>query len=129
MLISLIVLTGIAQAASTASNFKVTPIPSNHAIYFDEAGKLQLMHDEWTLLIYYNLTSYWQASDKINMYVNQPLWILWILCAKEYRTSICRVKQSSINYVMDCGTLPNIIPSYSLNIQDRNEATLMGLEN
>lgn len=71
VLLSILAMTGIAQSAPTTNNWKVTPIPSNHPIYFDEAGTIQLIHDEWNLLVYYNLTSYWQATDRINDYVNQ----------------------------------------------------------
>ena len=66
-----IITMGIANSAPTINNYEVTFIQNNHPMYFDEAGKLQLIHDEWTLLIYYNLTSYWKASSKINIYIDQ----------------------------------------------------------
>lgn len=71
VLLSVLAMTTIAQTAPTTESFKVSHIPSNHPIYFDEAGKIQLIHDEWTLLVYYNLTSYWQATDRIKDYVIQ----------------------------------------------------------
>ncbi|XP_075991105.1 uncharacterized protein LOC142986474 [Anticarsia gemmatalis] len=72
VLLSILTITGFVQSAqSTTKSLRVTPIPSNHPIYFDEAGKIQLIHDEWTLLVFYNLTLYWQATNQINDYVNQ----------------------------------------------------------
>ncbi|XP_026323275.1 uncharacterized protein LOC113232713, partial [Hyposmocoma kahamanoa] len=57
--------------SSQLDNYKLTNIENKHPIYFDEAGKMQLIHDEWNLLIYYNLTSYWQAENKLKNYVEQ----------------------------------------------------------
>lgn len=71
MLMSLLTMTVLTQSTSITNNLQVTPNVNNHPVYFDEAGKLQLIHDEWTLLIYYNLTSYWQATDEISAYINQ----------------------------------------------------------
>lgn len=72
VLMCMMTMMGITQATPvTSSNYKVTSILNNQPIYFDEAGKLQLIHDEWTLLIYYNLTSYWQATSKIKFYLDQ----------------------------------------------------------
>lgn len=41
----------------------------DHPIYYDEIGNLQLIHDYWTLLVYYNLTAYFEAERNINTYV------------------------------------------------------------
>uniref|UniRef100_A0A2A4K9T0 Integrase catalytic domain-containing protein n=1 Tax=Heliothis virescens TaxID=7102 RepID=A0A2A4K9T0_HELVI len=72
LLLCMMTIFGITQAApSTTNNYKVTSILNNQPIYFDEAGKLQLIHDEWSLLIFYNLTSYWQATSKIKFYIDK----------------------------------------------------------
>lgn len=57
ILMSILTMTALTQSTPITNNLQVTPIVNNHPVYFDEAGKLQLIHDEWTLLIYYNLTS------------------------------------------------------------------------
>ncbi|XP_022836789.1 uncharacterized protein LOC111364164 [Spodoptera litura] len=71
VLLSILAITGCARSSPTSNNIQVTPIPNNHPIYFDIAGQIQLIHDEWTLLVYYNLTAYWRATDQIKNYVNQ----------------------------------------------------------
>ncbi|KAF9423426.1 hypothetical protein HW555_001235 [Spodoptera exigua] len=71
VLLSILAITGCARSSPTSNNIQVTPIPNNHPIYFDTAGQIQLIHDEWTLLVYYNLTAYWRATDQIKNYVNQ----------------------------------------------------------
>ena len=56
--------------AEPTSTFTTTPIKGNKPIYFDEIGHLQFIHDEWTMLVYYNLSTFWRGSTKINDYIN-----------------------------------------------------------
>lgn len=69
MMMALMALIGNVHS-SPIMNYKITPIEKDHPIYFDEIGNMQLIHDEWTLLIYYNLSTYWQTTTNINTYVN-----------------------------------------------------------
>ncbi|KAH9634892.1 hypothetical protein HF086_017191 [Spodoptera exigua] len=71
ILMSILTMTALTQSTPITNNLQVTPIVNTHPVYFDETGQLQLIHDEWTLLIYYNLTSYWQATNEISAYIDQ----------------------------------------------------------
>ncbi|CAG9137929.1 unnamed protein product [Plutella xylostella] len=39
-------------------------------MYFDEIAKVQVIHDEWIVLVYYNLTNYWQTTEKVQRFVD-----------------------------------------------------------
>ncbi|XP_026317449.1 uncharacterized protein LOC113228388 [Hyposmocoma kahamanoa] len=49
--------------------FNATQITKTIPMYFDEIGDVQLIHNEWTLLVYYNLTTYWQGNIKVQKYI------------------------------------------------------------
>lgn len=68
-MVMLILMTAMASTQASP-NFKLTPIESNRPIYFDGIEKMQLIHDEWNLLVYYNLSSYWQSTQNIKVYIN-----------------------------------------------------------
>lgn len=60
-----------AVATTPHKNYNITTIDREHPVYYDEMGKIQLVHDEWILLVYYNLTTYWKGSDNLQLYVNE----------------------------------------------------------
>ncbi|KOB72659.1 Envelope fusion protein [Operophtera brumata] len=59
-------------------NAQITNLGHERPIYYDTIGKMQLIHDEWVLLTYYNLTTYWQAVLDIENYLED----VRILCQK-----------------------------------------------
>lgn len=67
MLTLMIFPTGNAQ---TSAKYQVTPFEANRPMYFDEIAKVQVIHDEWIVLVYYNLTNYWQTTEKVQRFVD-----------------------------------------------------------
>ncbi|CAG9135063.1 unnamed protein product [Plutella xylostella] len=67
MLTLMIFPTGNAQ---TLAKYQVTPFEANRPMYFDEIAKVQVIHDEWIVLVYYNLTNYWQTTEKVQRFVD-----------------------------------------------------------
>ncbi|KAH9634758.1 hypothetical protein HF086_013618 [Spodoptera exigua] len=56
--------------AAPLQHFKITPLTENQPVYFDPVGNMQLIHDEWKLLVYYNLTTFWQSTTRVEEFVN-----------------------------------------------------------
>lgn len=53
-----------AQSSYNASYFN-----STQSIYFDKVSDLSLIRDEWKVIVYYNMTSYWLGLNKVHNYV------------------------------------------------------------
>lgn len=49
--------------------FNITPITTNQGFYFDKISDLQLIKDDWKLVIYYNMSTYWQSVSEIYNYI------------------------------------------------------------
>ncbi|XP_063899082.1 uncharacterized protein LOC135119161 [Helicoverpa armigera] len=49
--------------------FKITAIDESQNLYFDKISDLRHIKDEWKLVMYYNMTSYWQGLSAIKQYV------------------------------------------------------------
>lgn len=56
-----------AQRDVTRAN--TTTLNDGRALYFDKVSNLQYIRDEWRLIVYYNLTGYWQALSDMETYV------------------------------------------------------------
>lgn len=49
---------GLAQA-----QINITPFNHSTGIYFENLGKLEVVAMKWTLVVYYNMTSYWEEIE------------------------------------------------------------------
>lgn len=49
---------GLAQA-----QINITPFNHSTGIYFEDIGKLEVVAMKWTLVVYYNMTSYWEEIE------------------------------------------------------------------
>ncbi|CAK1583812.1 unnamed protein product [Parnassius mnemosyne] len=47
--------------AFSTSSYNITTFNNNQSIYFDPIGKMQIIQDKWTLIVYYNLEPYWEG--------------------------------------------------------------------
>lgn len=52
-----------------SSSVQITTLGSDRPIYYDTIGTVQLIHDEWRLLMYYNLSTYWSGVQKFENYL------------------------------------------------------------
>lgn len=55
------------------SSVHITSLGSDRPIYYDTIGKVQLIHNEWRLLMYYNLSTYWSGLEKFEKYLQDIL--------------------------------------------------------
>lgn len=62
----LLFLTFISPAQS---NYNVSNFNSDQSFYFDRVSELLLIRDEWKVVVYYNLTSYWRGLSDVRDYV------------------------------------------------------------
>lgn len=88
----------------SSEHFKITQLPDNQPVYFDPIGNVQLIHDEWRLLVYYNLTTFWQSTAKIERYV-QYLTQLCESIAQEPCNSTIKQLKFEINQLNEYNTL------------------------
>ncbi|KAI5633923.1 baculovirus F protein domain-containing protein [Phthorimaea operculella] len=66
--------TGVPHCATVAaekSRAHITTFEPHRPVYYDTLGRIKMIHDEWTLIMYYNLTNYWTGVDKIKTYLQQ----------------------------------------------------------
>lgn len=56
-----------------ASSVQITSLGNDRPIYYDTIGKVQLIHNEWRLLMYYNLSTYWSGVQKYENYLHDIL--------------------------------------------------------
>lgn len=68
--------------------FFTTSLGIDRPIYYDKIGKIQLIHDEWRLLIYYNLTTYWSGVEKFENYLEDIMNLCESLEPKYCKTTI-----------------------------------------
>lgn len=66
----LTLLTLFQPTKQSSDTINITPFESNRAVYFDKIGNLQTVHDDWKIVTYYNMTTYWQGMENILRVVN-----------------------------------------------------------
>ncbi|KAJ0172877.1 hypothetical protein K1T71_011053 [Dendrolimus kikuchii] len=49
--------------------YSISPFDKNQSIYFDKMYDMNIIRDEWKLIIYYNMSSYWSGLHNIENYV------------------------------------------------------------
>ncbi|KAG7297354.1 hypothetical protein JYU34_019327 [Plutella xylostella] len=49
--------------------FKMTSFENQRNMYYDDMGTLSTVHDTWTVVAYYNMSSYWSGIKSIHKYV------------------------------------------------------------
>lgn len=49
--------------------FSVSPLNNSNTLYFDKIADLGVIQDHWKMIVYYNMSSYWQSMIDINNYI------------------------------------------------------------
>lgn len=70
---------GISPSTQQIRN--ITSLDSAKLIYFDKIADLQIIQDQWKMVVFYNMSTYWQSLANIEKYVN-------------YLTSLCKTEVS-----------------------------------
>lgn len=90
-LLTLITLFHPTQQASQL--IETTQFNTNRAIYYDKVGNLQGVHDNWKLVAYYNMTSYWLSLENVHRLENH----LEALCKHFDYQVMCKAILSEVN--------------------------------
>lgn len=86
------------------SGTHITNLEPERPIYYDNIGKIELIHAEWTLLTYYNLTNYWQGTQQIEKYIHG----VNDLCQKIHQ-SYCQATMNQLTHEMELLNFYNAI--------------------
>lgn len=58
----------------TTGSYNITTLNHNQSFYFDPISKISLVKDSWVLVVFYNMSPYWegiQAFDKVTTFLNK----------------------------------------------------------
>jgi hypothetical protein len=58
-----------SRSAGVPTSAQITNLEPERPIYYDTIGKVQVIHNRWILLMYYNLTNYWDGVRRIETYL------------------------------------------------------------
>lgn len=74
----------------------ITGLKPERPVYYDTVGKMQLVHDEWILIMYYNLTNYWEGIHRTETFFKN----VKDIC---YRTKLqhCRTTMEQLTHEME----------------------------
>ncbi|CAG9132520.1 unnamed protein product [Plutella xylostella] len=73
-LLTLLCVCGSAASSKTTTltpSIHITPLGDNRPVYYDDIGDIQLIHDEWKLLMYFNLSTYWNGVRETENYIQK----------------------------------------------------------
>ncbi|XP_028169944.1 uncharacterized protein LOC114359669 [Ostrinia furnacalis] len=51
-------------------SYNISTFDDHQNIYFDKMYEMNLIRDEWKLIVYYNMSTYWSALHHVESYVN-----------------------------------------------------------
>ncbi|KAH9635227.1 hypothetical protein HF086_006014 [Spodoptera exigua] len=103
-LFTMLILVNGSDGSQQRSGTQITNLEPERPIYYDTVGKVELIHDEWTLLTYYNLTDYWHGIQHIDSYING----VYGLCEKIHQ-SYCKPTIDQLSHEMDLLNFYNTI--------------------
>ncbi|KAL0892639.1 hypothetical protein ABMA27_014364 [Loxostege sticticalis] len=63
----ILLMTFITPSVQEMSN--VTTIGTNTTLYFDKIADMRIVQDQWKMVVYYNMTNYWQSMTDIQNYL------------------------------------------------------------
>ncbi|KAJ8723447.1 hypothetical protein PYW08_003359 [Mythimna loreyi] len=75
-------------------SYNVTQLKDNQGLYLDKIANMQLIRDEWKIVTYYDMNSFWQGTESCSKY----LAYLDQLCNKFKETSHCDIIQVQLQH-------------------------------
>lgn len=66
----MLVLMCITPASSQSQMINVTKLNSERLIYFDKVADMFVVQGEWNMIVFYNMSTYWQSLKGVEYYVN-----------------------------------------------------------
>lgn len=67
--------------------YNITQLKNNQSIYFDKITNMHLIRDEWKLIVYYDMSPYWEGNEILTKYIDS----LEGVCYKDKKPSLCDV--------------------------------------
>lgn len=58
------------MATPVYSEYQISSLNISQGIYFDQISNIRLERDQWNLVIYYDMTPYWQSTELLGKYIN-----------------------------------------------------------
>lgn len=52
------------------TNYRINPFEQGRQIYYDDMGQLHTVHDSWTILTYFNMSTYWRGINHLESYIS-----------------------------------------------------------
>lgn len=105
---------------SPSMQSNVTALNDNQGLYFDNICNLQHIRDEWKLIVYYNMTTYWEALSDVTSYVTH---------LKDLSTEIGNVDEQYKNIASQMEHEISEIEHYNTLLQYHNSRHKRGLIN
>lgn len=65
-------------------------------MYFEDIGQLSLTSDEWTLVSYFKMSSYWQQAETIKEILQQME--TYLLCRQVHPRTYCEANMQQFQY-------------------------------
>ncbi|XP_026740536.1 uncharacterized protein LOC113502962 isoform X1 [Trichoplusia ni] len=85
-LMSLLLLV-LSLVCNVQGAYNITQLQGTQAIYFDKISEMNLIQDQWKIVVYYDMQPYWRGSNIFNVYMKH----LENLCTQTERRSHCDV--------------------------------------
>lgn len=77
--------------------YKISSLPSNNSLYFDRVTNINLIRDDWRLIVYYDTKPYQEGNAALTKYISY----LEELCAKMPEKSYCSGITSQLRHQVD----------------------------
>ncbi|KAF9803267.1 hypothetical protein SFRURICE_007113 [Spodoptera frugiperda] len=116
------------QLHNNATSIKrniISPLPSNISLYFDSIHNMQLIRDKWTLIVYYNMSPYWDGMTTATKFLNY----LDKTCSSLTETKHhMQLQHKSINkHLNELDRATNVIKESMEKLSDSQDFTLSAL--
>uniref|UniRef100_A0A2A4JSD5 Envelope fusion protein n=1 Tax=Heliothis virescens TaxID=7102 RepID=A0A2A4JSD5_HELVI len=79
---------------SSQAAFKISALPNNNSLYFETVGNMQVIRDKWNLIVYYDMSPYWEGNTAAKKFLDY----LQRLCVSLNDTSKCDMITLQLNH-------------------------------
>ena len=79
---------------SSHAAFNISALPNNNSLYFETVGNMQVIRDKWNLIVYYDMSPYWEANTAATKFLDY----LQRLCASLNNTTQCNMITLQLNH-------------------------------
>jgi hypothetical protein len=84
LLYTLLSLLTVWVVPTAQQQINVTTLSPSRLVYFDKVADVQIIQDEWKLVVYYNMTTYWRSLENTQKYL-------------DYLTTLCKTEPAFLS--------------------------------